>query len=186
MAAPSVRRGVDRLLVPLCAGLVLGGVVSACGLWLLSGLAEPLWPALRLGLVAALAGAAVTDDALRLGWRWPQNLRQVPQRIRYREPAVAMVQFGFELGTGMRTFVTSAAPYVLIGVLVFAGLSIVGALAVGTGFGAGRALMPLLRAWHHAPGDWDQRLQRADRWLTPTATALTGVAAVWLTAVTLS
>lgn len=185
MATPSGRRGSSGLLGPLCAGLVLGGLASALLFWLLSGLAEPLWTPLRSGLIGVLVLAAVADDTLRLGWRWPQNARQVPQRIRHREQTVAMVQFGFELGTGMRTFVTSAAPYVLIGVLMFAGLSIVEALTVGAGFGAGRALMPALRTWHPAPNDWDRRLEHVDRWLKPAATALTGAAAIWLTGVTL-
>lgn len=185
MATPSGRRGSNGLLGPLCGGLVLGGVVSALGFWLLSGLAAPVWAPVRIGLIAVLVCAAVTDDTLRLGWRWPQNARQVPQRIRYREQTMAMVQFGFELGTGMRTFVTSAAPYVLIGVLVLAGPSIVEALTIGAGFGAGRALMPVLRTWHHAPGDWDRRLEHTARWLKPAATALTGTAAIWLSWVAL-
>jgi hypothetical protein len=161
-------------------GLLLGGSTSALGFWLLSGLVRPLWAPARIGLLVAVALVALADDMLGLGWRWPQNARQVPQAIRHREPRLAMLQFGFELGTGLRTFVTSRAPYVVVGVLLLGGLSIVEALALGAGFGAGRALMPLTRAWHQATSDWDHRLERASRSLKVTATALVGCAATWL------
>lgn len=177
MASSSGRRGSTS---PLVLGLLLGGVTSALGFWLLSGLLTPLWLPVRVGLLVVLALAALADDVLGRGWRWPQNARQVPQAIRHREPRVAMLQFGFELGTGLRTFVTSRAPYVIVGVLLLGGLPVVPALALGAGFGAGRALMPVTRMWHHATGDWDRRLEDASRWVKVTATALAGCAATWL------
>jgi hypothetical protein len=93
--------------------------------------------------------------------------------------------FGFELGTGLRTFVTSRAPYVVAGVLLLGGLSAIEALAVGTGFGGGRALMALTRSWHHHADDWDRVLERTYGRLKVTATALVGCAAVWLAVVRL-
>jgi hypothetical protein len=164
---------------PLTLGLVLGGCASALGFWLLSGLAQPLWAPLRLALLAVVAAAALADEAFTLGWRWPQNARQVPQAIRRRAPAAGMLQFGFELGTGLRTFVTSRAPYVVVALLLVGGLPIIGALSLGMGFGIGRAFMPLMRAWHRDTADWDLRLERASRLLKLTATALAGSAALW-------
>ena len=170
---------------PLAVGLLLGGVASALGFWLLSGLAAPVWAPVRVALLAGVAAAALADEALGFGWRWPQNARQVPQAIRRRTPGAGMLQFGFELGTGLRTFVTSRAPYTLVTMLLLGGLSVVDALAIGAGFGTGRALMPSTRAWHGDAGDWDHRLERAARSLKLTATALTGAAAVWIAAVRL-
>jgi hypothetical protein len=185
MATPSGRRGSIPLQGPLATGLVLGGVTSAAAFWLLSGLAQPLPAALRAGVVVAVAVAALADEALGLGWRWPQNARQVPQAVRRREPRAALLQFGFELGTGMRTFVTSRAPYVVVAVLVVGGLSILQALAVGAGFGVGRALMPVTRGMHGSADDWDGRLEQAARPLKVVATALVGCAAVWIAVVAL-
>jgi hypothetical protein len=180
MASPSGRRGSAALLGPLALGLVLGGSASALGLWLLSGLAQPVWPPVRVALLAVVVVAALADEAFGLRWRWPQNARQVPQAIRRRTPTVGLLQFGFELGTGLRTFVTSKAPYVLVALLLLGGLSSVEALALGVGFGAGRALMPITRAWHRSTGDWDRRLEQTSRWLKLTATALGGCAALWI------
>lgn len=181
MASPPGRRGSRSLLWPLSAGLVLGGATSAIAVWVLSGFAEPLAGWLRTLLVVVVAVAALVEDVFAPGWPWPQHARQVPQSVRLREPTVALLQFGFELGTGVRTFVTSRAPYVLVAVLLLGGLPFAGALAAGTGFGAGRALMPVLRRAHDAPGAWDRRLDRARRWSTPVATALVGLAAAWVT-----
>ena len=180
MASPSGRRGTTSSLGPLVLGLVLGGVTSALGFWLISGLVRPVWAPARIGLLVVIALAALADELFGTRWRWPQNARQVPQAIRHRAPRVAMLQFGFELGTGLRTFVTAKAPYVVVSVVLLAGLPIVEALALGAGFGAGRALMPLTRTWHQATSDWDHRLERASRWVKVTTTALAGCAAVWL------
>jgi hypothetical protein len=180
MASPSGRRGARSSLGPLVLGLLLGGITSALGFWLVSGLLRPVWPPVRIGLLVVVALAALADDLFGLRWTWPQNPRQVPQAIRHRAPRTAMLQFGFELGTGLRTFVTAKAPYVLVSVVLLGGLSIVQALALGAGFGAGRALMPLTRTWHRATGDWDRRLERTSRWVKVTATALAGCAATWL------
>lgn len=185
MATPSGRRGSIPLLGTLVAGLVLGGVTSALGFWVLSGLAQPLPAELRLGLVIAVAVAALADDALGRGWRWPQNARQVPQAVRHREPRLALLQFGFELGTGVRTFVTSRAPYIVVAVFVAGGLSLPQALVAGAGFGLGRALMPVTRGWHGSAADWDQRLERTSRLVKVAATLLVGCAAVWTTIVAL-
>lgn len=185
MASPSGRRGSTALLGPLALGLVLGGSASALGFWLLSGLAQPIWAPARAVLLTVLVLAALATDALDLRWRWPQNARQVPQAVRRRTPNVAMLQFGFELGTGLRTFVTSRAPYVVVGVLLLGGLSLPTALALGAGFGAGRTLMPIMRAWHPHPSDWDRRLERMSRLLRVTATSLGGCAAVWIAVVEL-
>lgn len=179
MASPSGRRATSSL-GPLVLGLLLGGITSALGFWLLSGLLRPLSAPARIGLLVVVALAALADDLFGLRWTWPQNPRQVPQAIRHRAPRAAMLQFGFELGTGLRTFVTAKAPYVLAGVVLLGGLPIVQALALGAGFGAGRALMPLTRTWHRATGDWDRRLERTSRWVKVTATALAGCAATWL------
>ncbi len=54
-------------------------------------------------------------------------------------------QFGFEMGTGVRTFVPSSAPYVVLAALVLLGPGLAATLAAAAGFGAARAAVPYLR-----------------------------------------
>ena len=48
-------------------------------------------------------------------------------------------RFGFELGTGVRTYIPSTAPYILLLVIVATNPPLGLALAAGLGFGVGRA-----------------------------------------------
>jgi len=186
MATPSGRRGTPRLLIPLAGGLLLGGITAGVGWWVLSGFAETLPVAGRVAVIAAVAAATVADEVLGMGWRWPQSARQVPQAVRRRSPRAALLQFGFELGTGVRTYLTSRAPYTLVVLLVFGGLSLLQAILLGLGFGAGRALMPVTRTLANDPRRWDDRLARTDRVGKVTATVLTAVTATAVAAATLS
>lgn len=142
----------------LTAGLLLGGVLSATLLWLGSGLASPLPPWLRYGAATGFAVLCVLRDAGVVALPLPQNARQIPQDVLQRHLLRGTLQFGFELGTGLRTYVTASAPYaVAVAVLLHGGPG--PALLTGVGFGTGRALTPLVRL---ASGDvtgWDVRLE---------------------------
>lgn len=137
----------------------------------------PWW--LRLGMVAALA-VVVAGNETRL-WRvpLPQNGRQVPSSVIFDGGRLGAVRFGFEMGTGLRTFMTSSLPHLAaLTVALFAAWP--HALLAGAAFGAGRAVMPLVRM---ASGDaprWDARFL-ASQWpfrLLGLSTGLAGVAAV--------
>jgi hypothetical protein len=145
-------------------GLVLGGVLSALVLFLLSGLFSPLPP---LGLVVvAFAAIGVLRDAGVLRFPLPQNVRQIPQDVLRRHLVRGSLQFGFELGTGVRTYVSSTAPYVLAAALLLTSPGIVGAVLAGAGFGLGRAATPLVRLASGAGDAWDVTLGRRLRLLT--------------------
>lgn len=149
------------------AGLLGGGVLTATVLWLLSGLAEPLPVAAREAAVLGIAALAVLRDGGVLRVPLPQNARQVPQEVLLRNWHHGALRFGFELGTGVRTFVSASAPYAVAAALLLGGPSLLWtALPAGLGFGAGRALAPLLR---RASGDgavWDSWLAARSRLLT--------------------
>ena len=51
--------------------------------------------------------------------RLPQNARQIEQDVLQRNRRRGCSQFGFELGTGVRTYVSATAPYVLAVALLF-------------------------------------------------------------------
>ena len=106
-----IRQG--QVLAVFTLGLLLGGTLAATVLWLLSGLAAPLPRSVR---VAAILAVAVLGVAREAGWvriPLPQNARQIPQEVlKYRIRRGAL-RFGFELGTGVRTYVSASAPYVV-------------------------------------------------------------------------
>ncbi|MGW8993120.1 hypothetical protein ACWGRF_24750 [Streptomyces zhihengii] len=139
-------------------GLLAGGVLSAGVLWLASGLFTPLPAGVRQGLIVAVALLAALRDAGRLPLRLPQNARQIPQDVLRRHLARGAMQFGFELGTGVRTYVSASAPYAIAVAVLLSGGSYGPALAAGLGFGAGRALTPALRRISGDGERWDDRL----------------------------
>jgi hypothetical protein len=135
-------------------------------LGLASGLFAPVPPAWRHGAVilVALLGLARETGALPL--RLPQNTRQVPQDVLQRNLLRGAAQFGFELGTGVRTYVSASAPYVLAFAVLLAGQNLGNAILAGLGFGAGRATTPLVRYAAGAVADWDERLRARLRVIT--------------------
>lgn len=156
------------------AGLAAGGLLTGCVLWLLSGLAAPVPLAWREAAVVVLAAAGIARDAGVLPVRLPQNARQIPREVLQTRLLRGTFRFGFELGTGVRTYVPATAPYVVaLAVLLVSG-GVIAALSAGLGFGAGRALTPVLR---YASGDgawWDHQVQVQRGWLTVgTAVAVT-------------
>lgn len=135
-----------------------GGVTAALGIWVLSGLVSWVPHPWAVAVVAGAAVLCVLRDVGLLDLRLPQNARQVPSDVLSRLPWRAAAQFGFELGTGMRTFVTTAAPYVLAVALLFTVEHAWQALAAGVGFGLGRLLMPLARYLSPSGAEWDTAL----------------------------
>jgi hypothetical protein len=72
------------------------------------------------------------------------------------------LQFGVEMGTGLRTYMTSALPHLalLTALLLPLGWQ---ALVVGAAFGVGRAAMALTRLVHEPPEGWDSTYARRER-----------------------
>ncbi|TDC62336.1 hypothetical protein E1200_26110 [Actinomadura sp. GC306] len=137
-----VRQG--EVLAVFTLGLLAGGTLSAAVIWLLSGLAAPLPPAVR---AAAIVGVAVLGAARELGVLrvpLPQNARQIPPEVLQARLRLGSLQFGFELGTGVRTYVSASSPYVLAPALLLSHPGLGAALLTGAAFGAGRALSAVL------------------------------------------
>lgn len=116
---------------------------------------EPGRRSVVLGSVAVVLAFELAGRPLHL----PQNHRQVPQSITARATVDGPLQFGFEMGTGVRTYMPTALPHaLLLTVLLIGGLG--PGLVAGLGFGLGRALMPLTRARAPHPAAWDTLLLR--------------------------
>ena len=136
----SVRRGVDT--AGFVAGLFIGGVATATALVVLGSLVRaPIPAAARPWLVGVAAVILLAREIGLLRFKVPQNARQVPQFVT-RVPFWGALQFGTEMGTGMRTYSPTGLPHVVaLGLLLLAGWP--DALLAGLGFAAGRALMTL-------------------------------------------
>ncbi len=134
-----------------------------------------------MSVVAAVGVIAVLRDAGVVTLRLPQNARQVPQSVFDTGLSSAALRFGFDLGTGLRTYLTATTPYLLaIGVLLLAHQPWWYALLAGVGFGLGRVVMPLARSFAD-DSSWDDRLSRCLRWATPVGTALCAAAVLLAT-----
>ena len=163
-------------MIGLISGALLSGVlVGAAG-----NVIQLVPEGVRLVvLVVGVAGILVFEFAGR-PLRLPQNGRAVPQTIIDGPWAAAPLQFGFEMGTGVRTFMPTALPHALVLMVALAGGLGPGFLA-GLGFGVGRSAMPLVRMFSGAPYDWDAQLGRSLRWVgRTTATAFLLAAVVLL------
>jgi len=119
----------------------------ACVAAVLGALPQALMPApVRSGLLGV---AAVVVLGRELGlWRFavPENARLVPEDVQHRAHWGAL-QFGFEMGTGMRTYSPSALPHLVLAAVVLV-VPLPVAPLVAAGFAAGRFAMPVLsNAW---------------------------------------
>jgi hypothetical protein len=93
--------------------------------------------------LAATAVAALSDTGV-VGVRVPIHRRQVNERwLDHYRAWVYGAGFGWQIGTGVATYVTSAAVYLTVVLATLTGSPVV-ALAVGTGFGFVRGLAVLL------------------------------------------
>lgn len=157
------------VLVYFSLGLVLGGMLSAGILWVLSGLFAPLPQRVSWAVVLTAATLGVSRE---FGWvkiALPQNARQIPQEVLRRRVRLGAMQFGFELGSGVRTYVSSSAPYVLIIAIVLLGPGPVVALLVGAAFGVGRATTAI-QGYVYGHTAWDAYRMSQLAWATRLST----------------
>jgi hypothetical protein len=128
------------------AGSTVGGFTLGLGVAVLAvgvhGLALSS-TAVGVAALAAAVLAAASDTRMR-GFRLPVHHRQVNERwLDQFRPWVYAAGFGGQIGTGLATYITTAAVYLMI-VLGGLGGSPVWAVALGTGFGFVRGLSVLL------------------------------------------
>jgi hypothetical protein len=166
-----VRRGLPVLA--FCAGLLAGGAVSATVLVVVGSLVRvPIPPLVRWAVVGVVLVAVLLRQAGVLSFVLPENRRLVPETVFRLGRVLGPLQFGLEMGTGVRTYLPSGLPYVgAATVLMTASLPL--ALSAGLGFGLGRALMTASSLRYDAAG-WYQAWRDHAR----TLAVLTGAAFV--------
>ena len=125
------------------AGAVAGGLCLGAVAALLS-LVVGVHGDARLVLIALAALVAAASDARVAGFALPTHRRQVNERWldQYR-PWVYGGGFGWQIGTGLATYITTAAVYLLVVVVALGGEPRL-ALAGGALFGATRGVAVLL------------------------------------------
>lgn len=144
-------------------GLVLGGASTGLLAVIVGSLVRPLVP-IEIGSLLLAAAAVIIIVAEIAGYRLslPQNARQVPTWIIREGSRAGALQFGYEMGTGVRTYMTSSLPHVaLLAVLLQA--SWWQGLVAGAAFGGGRAAMALTRFYRRDTDRWDLLLRRYAR-----------------------
>lgn len=162
MLSSSVWRGMSHWWFSL--GLLCGALAMAAGLVTVGAVSvQAVLPRYALEIViGALVPMCLLQESGVLRLRLPQNARQVPQTIVARGADLGALQFGFEMGTGVRTYVTSSLPHVLALSLLLLG-GPVEAMAAGLGFGSGRSLMMLSSRLDSEEERWNSRFERHGR-----------------------
>ena len=129
----------------------------------LGSLVRPALPSvLSAGLISAMAVFVLAGELGMHHLTLPHRRAQVPSAVIGAGSAAGALQFGFEMGTGVRTHMPSNLPYLpLVAVLLVGGW--VAALLAGLGFGLGRAAMALGRHHSQDPTWWDGQWQRHAR-----------------------
>ena len=140
---------------------VVGGTTTGLALAVGGGLLPISPPAeVMVAGLAALFCVALARDLGLVGLWLPENRRQVRQTVLRLRPVVGDVMFGFELGTGTRTYIPATAPYLAAVAVVVAADGTAPGLVVGAGFGLGRGLVVVDRMLHRNRHRWDRTVKR--------------------------
>jgi len=155
--------------LPFTIGLVFGAATTSTILWLVGAvLAEIIEPRVRAGGIVVISIVLALHHLQAIRVPLPQNARLVPQDILAKGRSRAALQFGYELGTGVRTYVTSVVPYLVAAAVLLLALPLEAAMFVALGFALGRALVPV--GWVFSGGQhWTNRFQAASRWMNGAA-----------------
>lgn len=124
---------------------------------------------MRVGLIVAVALFVLAGECGLHRVTLPHRRAQVPSTVIAAGGDAGALRFGFEMGCGVRTHMPSNLPYLPLMAVLLVG-SWAAAVAVGLGFGLGRAAMALGR--HHSRDTpwWDRQWQLHERLLRITLT----------------
>jgi hypothetical protein len=143
-------------------GLLLGAVLVAFVAGVVGALPQALLPApVRYGLFALVAVPVLLRELELVRFAVPQNARLVPEDVQHLRRWGAL-QFGFEMGTGMRTYSPSGLPHVVLAAVLLI-VPLPAAFALAAGFAVGRLAMPLLAGAWSDDGSWTAVWARAER-----------------------
>lgn len=137
--------------------------MTSAGLWIGSGLLDPIPFRVRsVGLVGGLVLICILSRgrSKRVGrLKLPQSQRQIAQEVLGRGFR-GVFRFGFEIGTGVRTYLPTAAPHALALGLLLTSPTVYTALGMGAAFGIGRGLQQLATAIARSRDSFQEGWQR--------------------------
>ena len=147
-------------ILTFATACVVGGSATGLALAVIGGLV-PTLPSTGFAVagVIAFSCVALLRDLGMVRFWMPENRRQVRQTVLRHRPLVGDVMFGFELGTGARTYVPATAPYLVALAVITLGDGVMAGLATGIGFGLGRGLVVVDRTLHSDRGRWDTTMR---------------------------
>jgi hypothetical protein len=119
-------------------------------------------PAARVGLIVAVALFVLAGECGLHRVTLPHRRAQVPSTVIAAGGDAGALQFGFEMGCGVRTHMPSNLPYLALMAVLLVG-SGAAAMTAGLGFGLGRAAMALGRYHSRDAPWWDRQWQRHER-----------------------
>lgn len=154
-------------------GSVAGGIATGFLLVVLAGLLDPLPSTMRVLLAICVALLTALVDLHLWDLRLPGAMRQVPETVMRDRPIAGPMQFGFEMGTGARTYMTAGAPIAVAAAMLLGLPGPLTCVAMGATFGVARGLVPTAM-WMSANREmWFDRLDRyADQGTYATITAI--------------
>lgn len=125
---------------------MFGALTTAGGLLVASGLVSPVPADVRAAAVACLVVLLLLRWTGLVGLSLPQRAWQIPRETFGPSPTRAAFRFAYELGTGVRTYITAQSPYALGALIVLAlpagaGPAGLAAVAGAVGYGLGRSLV---------------------------------------------
>ena len=109
----------------------------------------------------------------------PQRRSLIPQEVFLSSPWAGFVRFGLEFGSGVRTYVTSAAPYAVVALVLLATDGALPGLLAGLSFGLGRSVAPLQAIWADETR-WSRDLGGVSRLLERSGSVVVAAVAVLL------
>ena len=145
--------------VGLLAGAVTIGTLAVA----VGSLLRPVVPpGVPTALIFAVALFVLAGECGLHHIALPHRRAQVPSTVVADGGDAGALQFGFEMGCGVRTHMPSNLPYLPLLMVLLVG-SWGAAVVAGLGFGLGRAAMALGRHHGRDPAWWDCQWQRHER-----------------------
>lgn len=145
--------------------------------WVLTGATGWVPSGVAVVTIGAASILFILRDMHLIALPLPETRRQIPRQVLNRG-RVGVFQFGFEMGTGVRTFIPASGPYLLTVALLCLSVDLGGVAAAAVGFGTGRALAPVARYMATDGGEWDEAVKRHFTWIVPTSAGMIGVLAL--------
>lgn len=161
-----MRGSYHHLILYLCfaAGNLTGGAITGLLLAVIGGFVSWIEAPIRLWMFWGVGLGLVIYDLRASRVQLWQTARQIPQEVFTSDLRWAACRFGFEYGTGLRTFLTSAAPYILACAVIMNGVLPLTGLVLGAAFGVGRSFS-LLQYQVKKKENWQDAVQRQARLL---------------------